>query len=232
MENKYHNTKIYSIRNKFNDDIYIGSTTVSLSQRMTKHRASMNCERRGGCLLYQKMREHGVENFFITLIEKYPCNDIEELRAKEGEWIEKIGTLNMKVAGRTPEQYRKDTVEHKKEYDQEYHKNNKDKRSEQAHERYENNKEQIKLKSNQHYHENKETISITLKKYRDEHKLEINKKKNTKFECECGMTYTYGNKSRHLKSQHHQNFILNNNINNNVSQEEEQQTETTASSHL
>ena len=74
---------------------------VSLSQRMPKHRASMNCEKRGKCLLYQKMREHGVEHFFITLIEKYPCNDVEELRAKEGEWIEKIGTLNMKVAGRT-----------------------------------------------------------------------------------------------------------------------------------
>ena len=230
MENKYHNSKIYSIRNKFNDDIYIGSTTVSLSQRMTKHRASMNCEKRGKCLLYQKMREHGVENFFITLIEKCPCNDIEELRAKEGEWIEKMGTLNMKVAGRTPEQYRKDTVEHKKEYDQEYHKNNKDKKSEQAHQRYENNKEHIKLKSNQHYHENKETISITLKKYRDEHKEEIKEKQNLKCQCECGMTYTKRNKSRHLKSKHHQNF-LNNDIDN-VSQQEETNTEKTTPSHI
>ena len=83
MENKYQNSKIYSIKNTLNDEIYIGSTTVSLSQRMTKHRASLKCEKRGKCLLYQRMKELGVDNFYITLVEKYPCNDIEELRAKE-----------------------------------------------------------------------------------------------------------------------------------------------------
>ena len=104
------------------------------------------------------MKELGVDNFYITLVEKYPCNDIEELRAKEGEWILKIGTLNQVVAGRKPEQYRKDNVEHKQEYDKEYHKQNKEKRSEQAHQRYEDNKEYIKQKNNQQYHQNKENI--------------------------------------------------------------------------
>ena len=221
MENKYQNSKIYSIKNTLNDEIYIGSTTVSLSQRMTKHRASLKCEKRGKCLLYQRMKELGVDNFYITLVEKYPCNDIEELRAKEGEWILKIGTLNQVVAGRKPEQYRKDNVEHKQEYDKEYHKQNKEKRSEQAHQRYEDNKEYIKQKNNQHYHQNKETLSISHKKYRDEHKEEINAKQNQRCQCECGMTYTKRNKARHLKSKHHQNFILNNNINN-VSQTEEE----------
>ena len=276
MENKYHNSKIYTIKNKLTNDIYVGSTTISLSQRMAKHRASMNCEKRGKCLLYQKMREHGVENFFITLIEKYSCNDVEELRAKEGEWIQKIGTLNLLVAGRTPEQYRKDTVEHKKEYDKDYRERTTEKRKEQAHQRYENNKEHIKQKSNQHYHQNKEEINQKQKIYRDNnqdkireckrnhriehkeeirekaqqhyqknkeeinakhkiyrdaHKEELKEKRNMTCQCECGVSFTHSNKSRHLKSQHHQNFILNNNIDN-VSQEEKQQTETTTSSRI
>lgn len=276
MENKYQNSKIYSIKNTLNDKIYIGSTTVSLSQRMTKHRTSMKCERRGGCLLYQQMRELGVDNFYITLIEKYPCNDIEELRAKEGEWIDKIGTLNMKVAGRTPAQYRKDTVEQKKEYDKDYNEKNKEKRHKQAKERYENNKEYIKQKNNQHYHqnkqkinqkqkiyrdnnqdtikeykknyriehkeeisekskqkyqENKEAINAKNKKYREKHKEELKAKNNMKCQCECGKIYTHNNKARHIKSNHHQNF-LNNNITNVSQQEEETTTETTTSTSI
>ena len=112
---KYENAKIYLIRNSFDDDIYVGSTTQSLSQRMEKHRSdAKSLGRKSNIKLYQKMKELGLENFYIELLEKCPCNDIEELRAKEGEWIRKIATLNAQVAGRTEEQYRRDTVEHKK----------------------------------------------------------------------------------------------------------------------
>jgi predicted GIY-YIG superfamily endonuclease len=38
----YKNGKIYCIRNKINDDVYIGSTTQPLSQRMAKHRSEIN----------------------------------------------------------------------------------------------------------------------------------------------------------------------------------------------
>ena len=38
MTNKYQHGKIYSIRNNINDDIYIGSTTTTLCNRMVKHR--------------------------------------------------------------------------------------------------------------------------------------------------------------------------------------------------
>ena len=47
------------------------------------------------------MHELDVENFYIELIENYPCNDIYELRAREGYYIREIGTLSTKVAGRT-----------------------------------------------------------------------------------------------------------------------------------
>ena len=35
----YKSGKIYCIRNDINDEIYVGSTTQSLSQRMAKHRS-------------------------------------------------------------------------------------------------------------------------------------------------------------------------------------------------
>ena len=196
-EKNYQNGTIYCIKNCITSDIYVGSSTQPLSKRMEKHRASINCEKRGRGLLYQKMREHGVENFFITLIEKYPCNDIEELRAKEGEWIEKIGTLNMKVAGRTPEQYRKDTVEHKKEYDKDYRERTTEKRKEQAHQRYENNKEHIKQKSNQHYHQNKEEINQKQKIYRDNNQDRIR-------ECKKNHRIKHEEEIREKAQQHYQ----------------------------
>ena len=179
----YQNGKIYCIKNYITPDIYVGSTTQALSKRMEKHRASMNCEKRGNGRLYQKMRELGMENFYISLLEKYACNDIEELRAKEGEWITKVGNLNVRIAGRTPEQYRRDTLENKKEYDKEYHKNNKEKRSEQAKDRYEEKKDYIKQKSSDNYYKNKEAIR---------------EKRNAKCHCECGITYSYGNRLRHF----------------------------------
>ena len=193
---KYENGKIYCIKNYISSDIYVGSTTQALSKRMEKHRASMNCERRGKGLLYQKMREFGVENFYIDLLEKYACNDIEELRAKEGEWITKIGNLNMKLAGRTPEQYRKDTVEQKQEYDKQRREDKREELSEQQKVKYENNKEHYKQKSSENYYNNKEAIRA---------------KNNAKCHCDCGITYSYGNRLRHFNSKHHQNF-LNNNI--------------------
>ena len=205
---KYENGKIYCIRNYKNHEIYVGSTTQALSKRMEKHRSDAKRGVKGKCKLYQTMNELGIEHFYIELIEHHKCNSKEELFKKEGEWIRKIGTLNGQIQGRTLEQYRKDTVEQKREYDKEYHNNNKEKRSQQAKERYEEKKDYIKEKSNQNYYNNKEAIREKL---------------NAKCHCDCGITYAYGNRLRHFNSKHHQNF-LNNNINVS-SQEEKQQQE-------
>ena len=50
--NKYRNGKIYQISNTVTDDVYIGSTTAGLSQRMAKHRNE--CKRKESRYLYQK----------------------------------------------------------------------------------------------------------------------------------------------------------------------------------
>ena len=188
MENKYHNSKIYSIRNTVNSEIYIGSTTSSLSKRMVKHRCDAK-QRPYISTFYTYMSENGIENFYIELVEEYKCENIEQLRKREGEITREIGTLNERIEGRTQEEH--------KEYRKVWKRNNRDKINEQRREQRKANPEKTK-----------------------EDYLRWKEWKQTKVECECGKTYRKSDKSKHLKSKYHQDF-LNNNISN-VSQPEEE----------
>ena len=83
----YQEGKIYKIYKTVNDDIYIGSTSRKLCERMRDHRANYKYKDKSKNMfnvkLYKAMEEFGVENFYIELIEKCPCNDIEELGKKK-----------------------------------------------------------------------------------------------------------------------------------------------------
>lgn len=98
----YSKAKIYTIR-CVNDenDIYVGSTIQDyLCQRFAVH---MQACRKGSnnCLLYSRMRENGMQNWYIELYEAFPCNNKDELLKREGEIIRQIGTLNSNIAGRS-----------------------------------------------------------------------------------------------------------------------------------
>jgi group I intron endonuclease len=75
----YANSKVYVIRNTVNDKVYVGSTTQPLSKRMAQHRSNMNATKNYNIKIYQKMREVGVDKFYIELLELCPCNTQEEL---------------------------------------------------------------------------------------------------------------------------------------------------------
>ena len=63
--------------------IYVGFTTQALSKRMDAHRSACKDATKCNARLYQKMNQIGIDNFYISLLEKYPCSDIEELRARK-----------------------------------------------------------------------------------------------------------------------------------------------------
>ena len=90
----YTNDRIYNILNYIDDACYVGSTCLSLSKRMGKHREDANNPQKQHRLLYIKMKEYGIENFYIELIEPYPCKNNEELRKREGHYIREFGALN------------------------------------------------------------------------------------------------------------------------------------------
>ena len=89
----YKNGTIYKIINSITDDVYVGSTTQPLSKRIALHRNNIKGYKKDRAL-YSKMNELGVDNFYIELIEECPCDNKEQLRAKEGHFIRQLGTLN------------------------------------------------------------------------------------------------------------------------------------------
>ena len=114
----YSNGKIYIIKNSINELTYIGSTTQTLSQRMAQHRKATRNPTAKRYKIYRCMRDLGVENLFIELIEYHTCNTQEELRRREGQLIKEFQPdLNKHVAGRTLKEYRQDFAEEIKQKD-------------------------------------------------------------------------------------------------------------------
>ena len=102
----FKNGRIYCIRNTIDDDIYVGSTCQPISKRMAKHRDSMK-EVNRNTKIFTRMRDIGVDNFYIELIEECPCDNLEQLRRREGHFIREMATLNQHIAGRTSQEQHK-----------------------------------------------------------------------------------------------------------------------------
>lgn len=87
---------IYKITNTKTVDIYIGSTIQKIKDRFKSHKS--NAKNKNNILLYECMRENGIENFNVELLEKFSFSNKEEIGIKEKEYYLKlIPSLNMKV---------------------------------------------------------------------------------------------------------------------------------------
>ena len=89
-------------------DIYVGSTT-SFRRRKYEHKSHSHStiEKYQTYKLYICIKENGGwDNFDMIEIEKYPCNDANELRARERYYYEQLkGTLNGNVPNRSKKEY-------------------------------------------------------------------------------------------------------------------------------
>ena len=185
------------------------------------------------------MLELGIEHFYIEEFEKCPCNDIEELRKRERHYIKEMQpVLNKQMPTRTVEEWRADNKEYIQEYEkkrgqenkeqlreyrQKYNQENKERIKEQRKKYRENNKEEILKKKREYHHNNKEKINEEKKQYHQDNRdrfLEKAKRNKEIIHCGCGTSYQRCQRSRHLKSKFHQNY-LNNNIENVSSIQEE-----------
>ena len=148
-----YNDKIYQILNNVNSEVYVGSTTQPLCKRMHEHRRHMKTKPH--YKLYKHMHELGVDNFYIELVENCPCNDVYELREREGYYIRERATLNKKIEGRTQIEWYDDNSEYvlaeKKKYRdthkdamQQYRKDNKEHIQQVVKQYFENNQEDIR----------------------------------------------------------------------------------------
>ena len=172
----YSRGKLYCIRNKINDDIYIGSTCQSLSQRMAQHRRDMTA--RQHLKLYTTMKELGRENFYIELLEECPCENLNQLLRREGELIrEHKSALNSLISGRTEKEYFQDNREKISDKSKEYYEHNKD----TVKEKYVENRDKILEYKKQYAETHKETIkNRNMLYYQDNSdKIKHQKKRNT-----------------------------------------------------
>lgn len=184
----YLNTIMYKI--VCNDlsvaDIYVGHTT-DFAKRKYSHKTRCNNleDKRHHLKVYKYIRDNGGwDNFTMIEIEKYPCKDGNEARARERYWLEALASnLNVSIPNRT--------------------------RQETLHAHYEKNKEKIiyyntvirKDYHDNYYIENKDEI---IKRSKENYE----KRKQNKFTCQCGTTLSITGKSKHLKCAKHQNYLL------------------------
>ena len=76
------------------DDNYVGATCSKLSKRMGCHRCEAKATK-WNFKLYRFMRQHGIENFKIELLENWPCTSKKELGLREQHFIDLLKpTLN------------------------------------------------------------------------------------------------------------------------------------------
>ena len=97
----YRLTRFYTIDSVFsdvNEPVYIGATTKKyLSQRMPAYReAYKNFKAGQGPYngVFDIFNKFGIENCRILLLEKYPCDNINELQAKKQHLIDTTRCVN------------------------------------------------------------------------------------------------------------------------------------------
>ena len=202
----YQNAKLYKILNSIDDEIYVGSTIKPLSHRMAQHRG--DAKKHSHYKLHEHMNKLDVKNFYIELIENYPCNDVYELRAREGYYIREIGTLNKNVAGRTPREcvyihYNKN-IEKYKEYRQQYWDTHKEKYNEEKRKYRLDNKDECNEQRRRRYQENKE-IS---KAYYNKNKERIKQQHSEKIQCSiCGCHLNKSSIAAHQKTKKCKSYV-------------------------
>ena len=121
----YTKAKLYALRSRLTDDIYIGSTCSPLSKRLWGHRKHYR--------MYGNKKYHYLTSFeilkhpdhYIELLRAVPCATKEELMKLEGDEIRATACVNKRIEGRTNKQYYEDNKERLLETAKEYYQNNK-----------------------------------------------------------------------------------------------------------
>jgi GIY-YIG catalytic domain len=165
---KYNNTLIYKIVcNDLNiKDVYVGHTT-DFRRRKNCHKS--NCFKiEKNNKLYETINNNGGwENWSMIEIEKYPCNDANEARARERYWLEMFNAcLNSNKPISSKQEYYNENKEKIQIYKKQY---------------AELNKEIIQEKKRVYTINSKEKRKEYLRKYNDENKEFIREQQHQKY---------------------------------------------------
>jgi ribosomal protein S27AE len=129
--------KIYVLRSHQTADIYVGSTTIALSQRIALHRNSYKewLEGKRRYITSFELLKH--PDAYIELLELWPCGCKAELEKREGHHIRSLQCVNKRVEGRTDAEYYQDNRDKILKIRAEYYQDNREKIAEQKAEKTE-----------------------------------------------------------------------------------------------
>ena len=217
--------RIYKLYIENELDVYIGSTTQNLNQRLSNHKCNYRRYLNGNhgfITSFSLIEKHGVNALKIQLLEELYFNNKIDLINLESNYIKSIEhCINKVIPNRTKKQYIEDTKEKRKQYYQDnkdkvkqYQVDNKDKikqyiednkvNMKELQKKYkENNKEKLKEYSTQYKVNNNEKMKDKRLQYYEDKKYKL-KQQNI---CCCGGKFTTINKAIHIKSKKHQVYI-------------------------
>ena len=143
----YSKGKIYNIVCNLTGEIYYGSTTQPISQRMTNHRTKDNI-----CLSKQII-ERG--DYHYGLVEDYKCDNLEQLLMRERYYVDNNDCVNK----RSPITSKEEKTAYQKIWREEHKEEEAAKKKvyQQEH------KEEIAAKKKVYYEENREIIAAKAK---------------------------------------------------------------------
>ena len=182
----YSKTLIYKIvcKDVNINDLYVGRTT-DFKTRKGQHHSKCNNPNQliYNAKIYTTIRENGGwENWDMVEIEKYPCNDGNEAKARERYWFEQLAAkLNTTYPDRRKKEYAEINKEKTQKYNKEYYLKN--------------------------YESNKLQKAEYTKKYWQSNREEILRKMTVKIKCECGSELCKIHLQRHMTSKKHLNFM-------------------------
>ena len=111
---EFQNGKIYTIRSFQTEKYYIGSTNhKTLSQRLSKHKSKYREWLKDKKKYITSFEILKYDDYYIELLELYPCNLKAELHKREGELIRihKDSLVNRCIPCRTPKKFQIDNKE-------------------------------------------------------------------------------------------------------------------------
>ena len=176
----YQKSKIYKLVSNKTEDIYIGACLVDLCKRLSGHKSQTNT-----CSSRKLFKDDAIVT--IVLIENFPCNSKNEMKARELFHITNNECININKPFITDKQvirgegteWRREYYESNKEamikHQKAYNEANKEEVSGQQKEYYEANKEALLEYQKAYTEANKEAILEYKKAYREANKEAISK---------------------------------------------------------
>jgi len=203
----YKKGKIYKLVSGQTNLVYYGSTCQPLCNRKASHVRSYKW--------YQKSKKQyrtsydiiKYDDCDIILVEDYPCENKQQLHARERYYIENNDCVNICIPTRTAKEYYEGHKKQIAEYKANYRVKNLDKIKTKAKMYRINNREKIVEKNKLYYQSHKEEHAIKGKAWREANKEKLAAEEKIKMTCGCGTTFNKRKKARHEKSNKHQNYL-------------------------